>query len=211
MEAFHNFHSSEIFEKSFNATYIALIPKKAGAKELKDFRPISLIGSFYKLISKVLTERTEQGRPGVLCKLDIEKAYDHSMMRQMGFEEKWINWIKFCIFIVKFSVLINGSPERFFNANRGIRQGVHLSPFLFIIAMEGLNNMLNIATAEGRIQDFEVSSVVGRSVEITNLQFTNQLWQIFLNLKGISWTMPSKIDDTMFSWDEAGSGAKDRS
>uniref|UniRef100_A0A0V0GQC7 Putative ovule protein n=1 Tax=Solanum chacoense TaxID=4108 RepID=A0A0V0GQC7_SOLCH len=57
MDTFKNFHSHNIFEKSFNATYIALIPKKKGAKELRDFRPISLIGSVYKLLSKVLMER----------------------------------------------------------------------------------------------------------------------------------------------------------
>lgn len=34
-----------------------MIPIKTGAKELKDFRTITLIGSFYKLISKVLTAR----------------------------------------------------------------------------------------------------------------------------------------------------------
>lgn len=33
----------KFFEKSFNATYITLIPKKDGAKELRVFRPISLI------------------------------------------------------------------------------------------------------------------------------------------------------------------------
>jgi hypothetical protein len=42
------FHSSEKFEKSLNATFVSLIPKKAGAVELKDFRPISLIGEMYK-------------------------------------------------------------------------------------------------------------------------------------------------------------------
>ena len=30
--------------------------------------------------------------------------------------------------------------------------------------------------------------------------FTVQLWQIFLNLRGISWSMPSKIDETLFCW-----------
>ncbi|KAG5581832.1 hypothetical protein H5410_052459 [Solanum commersonii] len=39
---------------------------------------------------------------------------------------------------------------------------------------------------------------------------TDQLWQIFLNLKGISWIMPSKIDDTLFSWKETGFGARNR-
>lgn len=60
MNAFHNFYEVEIFEKSFNATYIALIPKTKGAKELKYFKPIRLIGSFYKLLSKVLTERIKR-------------------------------------------------------------------------------------------------------------------------------------------------------
>lgn len=53
--AIQNFHNQSFFEKSFNATFIALIPKKIGAKELMDFRPISLIGSIYKILSKVLT------------------------------------------------------------------------------------------------------------------------------------------------------------
>lgn len=57
MKAFQNFYEQKIFERSLNATFITLIPKKKGAKELRDFRPISLIGSIYKLFAKVLTER----------------------------------------------------------------------------------------------------------------------------------------------------------
>lgn len=140
LNAFHNFYEQEMFERSFNATFIALIPKKKGAKELRDFRPISLIGSIYKLFSKVLTERLKgvmaklvdqqqmafikgrqimdavlvaneavgsrqkQGKPGILCKLDIEKAYDHinwayllGVLGRMGFGQKWIHWVKYCI------------------------------------------------------------------------------------------------------------------
>ena len=37
-----------------------MIPKKNGAKELRDFRPINLIESVYKLLSKVLTERLKK-------------------------------------------------------------------------------------------------------------------------------------------------------
>ncbi|WMV37643.1 hypothetical protein MTR67_031028 [Solanum verrucosum] len=40
--------------------------------------------------------------------------------------------------------------------------------------------------------------------------FTDQLWQIFLNLRGISWSMPSKINETLFSWEMAGVGATNK-
>lgn len=36
-----------------------------------------------------------------------------------------------------------------------------------------------------------------------------QPWQIFFNLRGILWTMPSKIDDTL-SLQEAGFGARNK-
>lgn len=42
-------------------------------------------------------------------------------------------------------------------------------------------------------------------------RITDQLWKIFINLRGIQWTMPSKIVDTLHSWEEAGIGAKNRS
>ncbi|WMV33018.1 hypothetical protein MTR67_026403 [Solanum verrucosum] len=42
-----NSHERCVFEKSFNSTYVALIPKEMGAKELTHFRPINLISSVY--------------------------------------------------------------------------------------------------------------------------------------------------------------------
>ncbi len=38
------------FEKSFDASFITLIPKKVNASNIRDFRPISLILSVYKLL-----------------------------------------------------------------------------------------------------------------------------------------------------------------
>ena len=48
------FHMQGHFEKSLTTTFLALIPKKSGAMEIKDFRPISLVGGVYKIIAKVL-------------------------------------------------------------------------------------------------------------------------------------------------------------
>ena len=55
MAVLHNFHKQAVFERSLNVSFLALIPKKADAVEVKDFRPISLVGGMYKTISKVLT------------------------------------------------------------------------------------------------------------------------------------------------------------
>ena len=57
MVVFHNFHTQAVFEKSLNASFLALIPKKVDVVEVKDFRPVSLVGGIYKIISKVLANR----------------------------------------------------------------------------------------------------------------------------------------------------------
>ena len=57
MEVFSDFHTRGKFKKSLNATFIALIPKKLGALNLKDFRPISIVSGVYKIIAKVLANR----------------------------------------------------------------------------------------------------------------------------------------------------------
>jgi hypothetical protein len=53
MAVFKEFHSRRKFEKSFNATFVSLIPKKAEAADVKDFHPVSLVGGMYKINSKV--------------------------------------------------------------------------------------------------------------------------------------------------------------
>lgn len=60
MELFNSFPEKETFVKKLNSTFLVLIPKKEGAKELKDFRPISLLGSVYKIIAKVLANRLKK-------------------------------------------------------------------------------------------------------------------------------------------------------
>ena len=57
MDFFVYFHQYSMFERSMNASFLTLIPKKCNVVNIKDFRPISLVGSVYKLLSKVLANR----------------------------------------------------------------------------------------------------------------------------------------------------------
>lgn len=80
---------------------------------------------------------------------DLEKAYNH------------VNWeflIHFCINTVKFSVLINGSPQDFLSPQRSLRQGDPLSPFPFLLAMEGLNSMMKKANSNGWLKGFKLAN-----------------------------------------------------
>ena len=60
MEMFKEFHEHSSFLKSLNNTFLVLIPKKGGAENLGDFKPISLLGGLYKLLAKVLANKLKK-------------------------------------------------------------------------------------------------------------------------------------------------------
>ena len=80
------------------------------------------------IVNEVIDYWQKRGEKGVICKLDIEKAYDNinwqflmKVMQHMGFGPKWIRWIWWCVLTVRFSVLVNGVPAGFFPSSRGLR------------------------------------------------------------------------------------------
>ena len=128
----------------------------------------------------------------ILCKLDIEKAYDHvdwsfllAVMEKMGFGERWCRWIKWCLSIVSFSVLVNGSPTVFFQGSKGLRQGDPLSPYLFVIVMEAFSCLMKRTLAGGFLMPCIVRGrrVKGSRLHIYCLLMTR--W-CFVKLKRIS-------------------------
>ncbi|RVX19512.1 hypothetical protein CK203_004994 [Vitis vinifera] len=59
-EVFEDLHTQNTVFRSLNATFLVLIPKKAGASDVQDFRLISLVGRLYKIIAKVLANRLKR-------------------------------------------------------------------------------------------------------------------------------------------------------
>lgn len=186
--------------KSMNSTFLVLIPKKEGANNLDQFKPIALCNVVYKIITKLIVERLkpflgtliskEQGGfvegsqilDGVVVameaihsmanskekvmfiKLDMVKAYDRvnweflqKIPLAFGFGEEWVNWVLSCVTSTSFSILINGEPLELFSASQGLRQGDPLSPYLFIIMVEGLGILITSQVRQGLIQGWSWS------------------------------------------------------
>jgi len=59
-------------------------------------------------------------------------------MRRLRFSEKWISWIKGCMDSSSVLIMVNGSPTEEFKPTKGLRQGDPMTPFLFLVVVEGL-------------------------------------------------------------------------
>jgi hypothetical protein len=88
------------------------------------------------ILHETLHELRVSKVPGVILKLDFEKAYDKvnwkfmmEVLRKKNFPDKWLDWMKQIIEGGKVGININGTPGSFFNTHRGLRQGVRFHRF----------------------------------------------------------------------------------
>ncbi len=60
------FHRTGTIPKGCNASFICLIPKVRDPSKLEQYRPISLVGALYKIISKVLASKLKKVLPAIV-------------------------------------------------------------------------------------------------------------------------------------------------
>jgi hypothetical protein len=73
--------------------------------------------------------------------------------------EKWIGWIRVCVFAGNLSVLVNGSPTGEINIHRGLKQGDPLAPLLFLLVVEGFSGVMRKAEELGHFKGFSIGRV----------------------------------------------------
>ncbi|GJV23438.1 putative RNA-directed DNA polymerase, eukaryota, reverse transcriptase zinc-binding domain protein [Tanacetum coccineum] len=155
-----------------NASFVTIIPKVADPIRLGDFRPISLIGCYYKIISKMLAERVKKVIGNVVG--DVQNAFIKGRYILDGIlvANETVEFIK----RKKEKGLVfkvNGSPTEEFGLERGVRQGDPLSPFLFILEAEGLNAIISEAVDKEWNKENAKSKIYGcgllRSGEIIEM------------------------------------------
>ena len=96
-------------------------------------------------------------------KLDINKAYNRvewicldKIMEKLGFNLRWRGLMMQCISFVIYFVHINGKPRGCISLPRGLHQGDHFSPYLFLICVEGLFALIKQFVYDGSMDGVSI-------------------------------------------------------
>ena len=91
-------------------------------------------------------------------------------MRKMGFSSRWVDLIMACMGSASYQVLVNGVPRGDIWPTSGIKQDDPLSPYLFLICLEALNQQLQHAARSKVIRGF---SLCRNGLRISHLFFAD--------------------------------------
>lgn len=97
--------------------------------------------------------KSKKGAVGWMAiKLDLEKAYDRlkwefvrETLVDAGLPQDFVQLVWHCISSPMMKVLWNGEAQESFQPSRGIRQGDPISPYLFVLCMERLSQLIHMA------------------------------------------------------------------
>ncbi|KAL6228109.1 hypothetical protein ACLB2K_002063 [Fragaria x ananassa] len=116
-------------------------------------------------------------------KLDMSKAYDRvewsfleGIMRQMGFDRRWIEMVLRCVQTVSYSFVVNGEVRGMVQPQRGLRQGDSISPYLFLLCAEAFSRLIMEAEARGHLHGVKIYP---RAPTISHLLFADDSFVFF--------------------------------
>ncbi|XP_010424030.1 PREDICTED: uncharacterized protein LOC104709061 [Camelina sativa] len=154
------FFESGVLPPNTNDALVLLIAKRVIGKLIgpaqSNFIPGRLSTDNIVVVQEAVhSMHRKKGKKGwMLLKLDLEKAYDRirwnfleDTLRVAGLEDRWVQMILQCVKGPSMSILWNGERSTSFTPARGLRQGDTLSPYLFVLCMERLCQMIDISMA----------------------------------------------------------------
>ncbi|GJR25119.1 RNA-directed DNA polymerase, eukaryota [Tanacetum coccineum] len=163
-----------------NSSFIALIPKTPDASMVKDLRPISLIGSMYKIIAKILANRFVFVLGDLVNEVQSTFVADRQILDGPFIMNEIVQWCQSkkkssLVFKVDFEKAFDSvrwdylddilrrfgfAPRKNFNFTKGLKHGDPLSFFLFILVMESLHISFQRVVDAGQWNESNLDSIV---------------------------------------------------
>ncbi|CAM2114211.1 unnamed protein product [Caretta caretta] len=122
---------------------LALLPKKGDLHDLRNWRPVSLLSTDYKIVAKAISLRLGDGLSFALLSLDQEKAFDRvdheyllSTLQAFGFGPQFVSFLLVLYASAECLVRLNSTLTEPISFGRGVRQGCPLSGQLYALGIE---------------------------------------------------------------------------
>lgn len=109
--------------------------------------------------------RRAKGRKGFIAwNVDLSKAYDRiswkyilDVLWEIGLRGRIYEIIRQCISTVGYQIVMNREKTEGFHPSCGLRQGDPLSPYLFVIGIEKLSQLINVCVEANQWKAVKVS------------------------------------------------------
>ncbi|CAL1353208.1 unnamed protein product [Linum trigynum] len=169
---------NKIVNKVLSRRFSLVLPKLVSKYQHASIkgRQIAEVGL---IANELVDSRRRSKKPGLMFKLDIEKAFDNvnwgclfHILDSLGFPPQVSNWVQGTMCLPMLSILINGEAHGYFPAFKGLRQGDPLSPGLFVLVMDVLSYMLSKVHDDGLFEGFFMDEDQ-RRWEVSHLLFAD--------------------------------------
>lgn len=139
--------------------------------------------------------RSKKGKTRWMAiKIDLEKAYDRlrwdfvrDTLQDIGLPGKFIDLVWHSISSTRMRVIWNGEALDKFSPSREIRQGDPISPYLFVLCIERLSQIIQAATDQGIWKpiylargdlNYLISCLLMTLCSFLMLQWSKPMWSI---------------------------------
>ena len=120
------------------------------------------------------------------------------LLEVLKFPHRMIKWIKACVTTPRFSINLNGESVGYFVGAKGLRQGDPLSPYLFVLTMEALNQLLKFNISKDEKFKFHWRC---DKLHISHLCFADDLMILFYgNTDSANVIKKTILDFSEFIW-----------